>query len=210
MTYAVARQRLPVFRCPSDADVRPSGSTIKALIGLHTYNGNRRGHNFLAMKTETDDYSYDPSAPHLAETNYTGVAGTGTGNSSIFSIYEGIYTNRSHLSLAQISSADGTSNTLLYGETCGRHDIGRLSKDRFEITWFGVGALPTVAGLGRGSTARFFQFSSYHPNGVHFCFADGSVRVLHFNPLARYPSPEWQLLQQLAGYRDGGPIGSSD
>jgi len=50
-------------------------------------------------------------------------------------------------------------------------------------------------------------FSSYHPAGVQFCFADGSVRTVRYGNTrwdGGRQSADWLTLQQLAGWRDGG------
>ena len=44
-----------------------------------------------------------------------------------------------------------------------------------DISWMGGGALGTYMGLQRGLAAETIAFSSNHPGGVQFCFADGSV-----------------------------------
>jgi prepilin-type processing-associated H-X9-DG protein len=82
-----------------------------------------------------------------------------------------------------------------------------------DISWIGAGALGTYLGLQRGDQAVTITFSSYHPNGVNFAFADGSVRVVRFGETAWNQTPEfprdWVLLQQLAGWHDGGPTDAS-
>jgi prepilin-type processing-associated H-X9-DG protein len=125
-----------------------------------------------------------------------------------FANYDGLLTNRSHNSLDQVP--DGTSNTLLFGEVTGggpQNDLGR-----YGFSWIGMGSFPTFLGLSVDNP-EWFQFSSFHGSTVQFCFADGSVRGL--NPagssvsladLTGHPhfSDGWFILQQLAGFRDGG------
>jgi hypothetical protein len=153
----------------------------------------------------------------FGRTNYAGCAGLGRGTHPEYFRYEGLLTNRSANSLAAVS--DGTSNTLLYGETCGRsYDrsvFPIVPRNALDLNWFGVGALSTFRGLGgldpdgrpgRGPDARAMTFSSNHPAGVLFCFADGSVRLIRQGATFQgppNPSTDWLLLQQLAGFRDG-------
>ena len=40
--------------------------------------------------------------------------------------------------------------------------------------------------------------------GVQFCFADGSVRTLRRGTTTERFTPDWYVLQELAGWRDGG------
>jgi prepilin-type processing-associated H-X9-DG protein len=134
--------------------------------------------------------------------------------------YEGVYTSRSAWSQGQIAALDGTSNTLMYGESCGRQGVdgnGNLNDNVFDKAWL-CSALPTHHGLNarrdpatgawvedQGQRAYYYAFSSNHGALVQFAFCDGSVRAL--NSTNTYdnstPSPEWTMLQQLAGVRDG-------
>src|SRR5262249_30213545 len=139
--------------------------------------------------------------------------------------YDGALANRSSWTLGQISSADGSSNTLLYGEMSGRFAPNPHCNDfspqiypasaqhgcrnAFDRSWFGAGSLPTFLGLGQGQNAHYLQFSSSHPGVVQFCFCDGSVRPLRIGTTNQRPMPQqpassdWYVLQALAGVRDG-------
>jgi prepilin-type processing-associated H-X9-DG protein len=144
---------------------------------------------------------------YLGKTNYAGVAGCGTGTHPFFNQYQGIFTNRVQISLRQIVNFDGSSNTLLYGEGCGSH-WGSSPSNSMDLSWMGAGALATYPGLRRGAEAEVIAFSSFHNAGVQFCFADGSVRIVRFGNTSWNGgigtfSPDWYLLQQLAGFRDG-------
>src|SRR5207248_4771171 len=61
--------------------------------------------------------------------------------------YEGIFTNRSATKIGAIP--DGTSNTLMFGETLGGFDAAVPSHRTLVMSWFGIGALPTKFGLGQ-------------------------------------------------------------
>ncbi len=206
--YAAAYHKLKIFRCPSAPDFEPQfgnegpggGGTV---LGLHVFNSDTDGVRTVAWR---DAYVKIPQYRYLGRTNYLGVAGCGSGTHPFYGRFEGIYTNRSHRSLAHVSNTDGTSNTLLYGETCGSHWVSR--PETKDICWMGGGALGTYLGLHRGRTAQTIAFSSYHSVGVHFCFADRSVRLVRFGGTAWDEesafTPDWLVLQQLAGWRDGG------
>jgi prepilin-type processing-associated H-X9-DG protein len=208
--YAAAMNQLRNFRCPSANDfVVPVGNSAPTgggtLVGLHVFNNPAISVFTTAWKDE-----YGSATPYrpLGRTNYVGVAGTGSGTHPFYSQFEGIYINRSVNTLGQVTSRDGTSNTLLYGETCGSHWNGIQ-----DICWMAAGSLGTYLGLQRGRSASTIAFSSYHAAGVHFCFADGSVRIVRFgdtlwDQASAFPS-DWLLLQQLAGWRDGGPTDST-
>jgi hypothetical protein len=153
------------------------------------------------------------------------VAGA-TGDSdapNFYTTWEGIMFNRSQNTLGQLATLDGTSNTLMFGEGLGGPGVGV----RLHVwSWFGVGAMGTAYGLGRGNVpntvddvfavgttptpdwygAHWYRFSSRHAAGVQFCFGDCSVRQLNYGDTifpSLSPTSDWALLQQLAGRKDG-------
>jgi prepilin-type N-terminal cleavage/methylation domain-containing protein len=138
--------------------------------------------------------------------NYVGVAGLGTGNHPIAYAYEGLMTDRSKVTMSALTAADGASNTLMVGETCGtgwRNSDGTVRDMRFEwgIT---AGCLYTLRGLSTdGGKALANQFSSAHSSVVQFARGDGSVVGLRPGGTATVGSSDWYVLQSLAGYKDG-------
>jgi prepilin-type processing-associated H-X9-DG protein len=212
----LARQRLAVFRCPSDKETLPAS----VLYATHVSHGR---------------FAEFPGPGFLAWTNYTGVAGAAGdfANPALpWSQWEGMLTNRGALTLKQVSNHDGSSNTLLFGEGLGGSGVGE--RDR-AWSWFGVGAMGTAYGLGRPDRpapaeppplgaqpangqdgAQWYRFSSRHPGTVQFAFGDCSVRGLIFgstttpNLTAGGDPPRqgnnlsaWAILQQMAGWKDG-------
>ena len=82
---------------------------------------------------------------------------------------------------------DGTSNCFLFGETIGSRRVAgstlqQTKQIEYSHSWMGTGALPTAWGLRftgnppQYQTHNWYQFSSEHPGGVLFVYADGSVR----------------------------------
>jgi prepilin-type N-terminal cleavage/methylation domain-containing protein/prepilin-type processing-associated H-X9-DG protein len=210
--YTAGMTKVKIFRCPSAPNYNPEvGNPLGGgtLLGVHVFNSPSIG---VFTDWWKDDYVRAAQFRFLAKTNYVGVAGCGSGTHPFFGQYEGIYTNRSELSLGSVSARDGTSNTLLYGETCGTRLMG--GPDTADICWMAGGGLGTYAGLHRSREAAVTNFSSYHATGVQFCFADGSVRKVRFGntqwDFSSSFTADWHLLQQLAGWRDGGTGDVSD
>jgi prepilin-type N-terminal cleavage/methylation domain-containing protein len=202
--YTAGRVKLKLFRCPSAPNFDPEVASEfggGTLLGLHVFNSTTLGVFTDGWK---DDYVRSAAYRFLAKTNYSGVAGCGSGDHPFYSRYEGLYTNRSERTLGQVSAQDGSSNTLLYGETCGSRWTG--GPETTDLCWVGAGGLGTYGGLQRGRGAAAIAFSSYHAAGVQFCFADGSVRTLRFGETFWSGGPfprDWLVLQQLGGWRDG-------
>jgi prepilin-type N-terminal cleavage/methylation domain-containing protein/prepilin-type processing-associated H-X9-DG protein len=202
--YAAAKQTISTLICPADVNSpvpqNPTPGTDGVIIGMHFYH---TGTSTTTISIWFDDYYGVETYAPFGKSNYHGVGGTGKGNSTSpnTNLYEGIFTNRSANSLAKI--ADGTSNTLMYGERCGI--VFPSSPPRkIDGGWVGMGALYTARGLVTGDiNAQVIQFSSYHAGVVQFCFADGSVRRLTTGTTTTVASADWFLLQQLAGIRDG-------
>lgn len=206
--YQVAVSKLSMFTCPSVSRFEPEvereltgfGGTV---LGLHVFNTPS-----ISMLTACwkDDYTSSKDYRFLGKTHFMGVAGSGAGTHPKFRIYEGVYTNRSKTTFGQLTVQDGTSNTLLYGETCGS-SLYDSRPETADISWMAGGGLSTFRGLQRGLAAETISFSSCHANGVQFAFADGSVRTLRFGEtqISDYNSPteDWLILQALAGKRDG-------
>lgn len=199
------QMRLKLLQCPSD-DLYATEVPGFAL-GMWT-------DGMLSPAPMTDANA----GSNLGRTNYVGVAGCRVAPNDLR--FAGVFLNRSKVSLGQVTAGDGTSNTLMFGESLGR-DFYRPDK---AFTWFGVGSLNTVYGivdpkLKPTAAATFMPssalaFGSMHRSGAQFCFADGSVRTLRFTTLPpEFTAPDkppklphdspWGIVQQLAGWNDG-------
>jgi prepilin-type N-terminal cleavage/methylation domain-containing protein len=215
--FSVADATLKVFRCPSDPDTDPKNNAYGksptgprnggTILSAHFWNDAKLFHIYTLWE---DWNQAEPFFP-MGRNNYFGCGGLGRGSGGIMldpngiqtdiGKFEGVYTSRSRWSLGQISALDGTSNTLMYGEACGRNDPV-LGENTFDYSWW-LSALPTQYGLGQTQRARALSFSSNHAGVVQFCFCDGSVRALRAGASTTVASNDWWVLQQLAGVRDG-------
>jgi prepilin-type N-terminal cleavage/methylation domain-containing protein len=207
--------RLKMFKCPSDTIDDPT--TEGVVLTTHVANG-------IVAGLHPEDIGDPAFADALGRTSYTGVAGA-AGNGEVqnyYSRWEGVMCNRSTLSLGQLTVLDGTSNTLLFGESLGGNGVGARVH---AWSWMGVGTMSTGYGLGKGNVpaddtppalgdapipgqdgAHWYRFSSRHAAGVQFCFGDASVRTVRYGatttPTLSFNS-DWAVLQQLSGKRDG-------
>jgi prepilin-type N-terminal cleavage/methylation domain-containing protein/prepilin-type processing-associated H-X9-DG protein len=225
---ALAKSHLKVLECPSANLYDSSASQLVAELMQIVPNGQ---YGTCAGGSCTVETYLFGAGNGFGLTNYLGVCGSrGAGSLGIingseqfdpyYKRYAGIFDNRTSNSIGQIP--DGTSNTLLFGETIGQESPGG---PKYRYTWMSFGAMGTYRGLGGPSATdqapiSWGQFSSRHPGGVLFCFADGSVRSLrrdgtqpvgtsyNWNNLSSLPA-NWFVLQSLAGMSDGDVVNAS-
>src|SRR5437764_1447007 len=107
-----------------------------------------------------------------------------------------VFQSDTKYSLLDVTTHDGTSNTLMFGESLGCTVPG--PRDH-AYSWMGVGAIPSGGGM--PDEAGVFNFSSRHRTTVNFAFFDGSVRPL--KKPAVYPSDAYTAFILISGYRDG-------
>jgi prepilin-type processing-associated H-X9-DG protein len=141
----------------------------------------------------------------LGRTNYLGVGGYYV--PSVYRNNVGLFTFKSRVSLPTVTARDGTSNTTMFGEYAGGYQpwggSGGIPSGvqvaawtcGFNYTAFGT---PTVGKMSdqTPNLNNWAYFSSQHPGGANFCFADGAVRTIG-------PDIDFNIYVYLSGYKDG-------
>jgi prepilin-type N-terminal cleavage/methylation domain-containing protein len=225
----VGQAKVKVFLCPSDDAERAP----RAMMAMMPYmlSGWRWWDNFGVG---------DATASLMGKTNYLGVMGMVGENIptaaqdpfwSMAAAFNGIMRSRQQMTLGNVTVMDGTSNTLLFGETLGGRSIG----DRVSApSWFGCGMLFTHRGLALWGKDPWEggdyeeRFGARHAGGVQFARADGSVLTMHRGNMTdgwwcRWDwgwtffggqagvdgTMEWCIYQQLAGVNDGRNLDTS-
>ncbi|MEN6449388.1 MAG: DUF1559 domain-containing protein [Thermoguttaceae bacterium] len=166
--WNLSQIRLGAFLCPSDVPYdkpKPVVSTICYLSGSSC--------TLSAIRCSPPE-----QANPCARTNYLGNAGLrGHVGATAIDRFQGVFFNRSKTTFRDIK--DGSSNTLLYGESMGGSlpdgDTGAVGSRSY--CWLGCGIMCTWDGLQQGNSV-WNQFSSNHGSVVQFCLADGSCRSL--------------------------------
>jgi prepilin-type N-terminal cleavage/methylation domain-containing protein len=201
--YRAALNHIPGFICPSDSpyDIynNPSGR-----IFSRVYPATNNGGPVIAAGFNNVSF-YGTDQPGL--TNYLGVAGnagfTGETTGSNWNQWVGVFNPNSKVSVVDVAAADGTSNTLMFGEVWG-YILGMTNGAPdptldTAYAWVGVGL--TWNNFGLPSTPRTYTFGSRHTGVVNFASCDGAVRVLR-SPTTS-PGDPYNAYIYMCGYKDG-------
>jgi prepilin-type N-terminal cleavage/methylation domain-containing protein len=195
----VGSTRLPAVLCPSDST---DSETFEWAGGSQP----------VLFHTETTDalsylqYMSSMFDGKLHATNYLGCGGAHSGglhSDPGRNRFRGIMSSGSLV--ANRSVLDGTSNTILLGESIGEYQdgkrlcmqpwiVGGLGRGRGVIPW-NVPPLSDENMFGDDYNATMFGFGSKHTM-VHFAFGDGGVRGLSRRS-------DWRVVYALCGMGDG-------
>jgi prepilin-type N-terminal cleavage/methylation domain-containing protein len=186
--YAAGLTRVKMFECPSD-NLYSALENPNCIVNAFTYFTNNY---FIGSFQAPVGVLGAENVPGL--TNYQGVAGYAAFSGTNLDQFVGVFNANSKVTLADVTAADGTSNTLLFGETLG----GKKAPRDFVYSWAGCGTLWTNWGLSEDPAYQFF--SSAHVGLVNFVSFDGAIRVLRTPAETGTP---YNVYQYLAGYRDG-------
>jgi prepilin-type N-terminal cleavage/methylation domain-containing protein/prepilin-type processing-associated H-X9-DG protein len=190
------------FLCPSDPISNQGPRTLDPcdgflLAGLTNYKGNL-GSNWGGGPFGSPNWwGTDPRWINIGPTgNYDGID-AGDGIFGCQDVFAGL---RPTVRIADIR--DGTSNTFLLGEALAARTVDDMWAHALDA--IATCAIDPNAGRSDGSDydaddwANVYGFSSLHPGGLQFAFADGSVRFLG-NDVPR-------TLYRALATRDGGEV----
>jgi len=142
----------------------------------------------------------------LGLTNYLPCGG-GLGNvatTNAWNKWQGLFGNRTGVTLEALTAADGASNTIAFGETMGqRQGMGvppTFDKD-VVYAWATGGAMPAAWGIpdaDRTNGSTWYMYSSKHAGVINFLFGDGAVK-----PLRKHVQATPLVYRWMAGWKDG-------
>jgi prepilin-type N-terminal cleavage/methylation domain-containing protein len=183
------RTKIKTYVCPSDGGQFSQNTGV--FIGLT-----------IAGSTLTGSYNANGgNAQDAGRSNYIGSGGM---FGQLYP-YAGPFYQDSETKIAELS--DGTSNTVMFGETLGGVETG--SRD-FALAWMGAGSLPFYWGF--PTPAQWYTYGSKHSGVIQFAFGDGSVRRMR-KGIALTPDADqtegavsdtdWRHLMRAVGMHDG-------
>jgi len=176
--------RIKAYECPAD-----SAYTANQINVLTDYESCGAGCGTIRW------WFFGGNPPYnFGPTNYLGVAG-GFGilpNNNGWNPWSGLFWSQSAVSMAQLTAADGTANTLMFGEVSV---LAQLPNSTEGWAWIGAGSIPTAWGV-NGNPYTHYMFSSMHTAVVNFAYADGSVRGIN-------KSANTRTIRSAAGWQDG-------
>jgi prepilin-type N-terminal cleavage/methylation domain-containing protein/prepilin-type processing-associated H-X9-DG protein len=186
--FAAGTAHVKTFECPTDNLYGPT--TTGTFAYYYTANG------YLGL---TGGY-FAGSTTTLGLSNYIACAGTlGIQSQSPYNQWVGpFFADSKTVTMAGITSGDGTSNTLAFGEFLG--GTSGPARD-FNCSWMGASCLPTYWEL--PDPCQWYTFGSRHSAVINFAFCDGSVRGLAKQTNPSTGSTHWYNLQYAAGVNDG-------
>jgi prepilin-type N-terminal cleavage/methylation domain-containing protein len=158
--WNLAQNQIASFQCPSD------GRPIEVLWTR----GHVRGNSATSTGITIHAWSGTGTFLNVGRTNYLPCHGR---PDIVSGAREGIYRNRSETKMGEIN--DGTSNTLAVGEAHGSKTSAGLEAG---WAWMSAPSLPASATLWSLGSDVWPAFNSFHPGGVNFAVADGSVRLI--------------------------------
>ncbi|HET6574141.1 MAG TPA: DUF1559 domain-containing protein [Fimbriiglobus sp.] len=184
---APAQARVKTFECPSANNTAAEGYVMYC---VHTHNATDYQVGYLYLPAS--------AGIPLGATNYVGVGGSfGVMGLGATDAEKGAFTHSRVLPAGQTNPVatpprrngevtitgipDGTSNTMLFGESLGGGWSGSANPDQklqTVWTWMGAGTYSTLWGIPRLEDRWPLDWSSNHAGVCQFVFGDGSVRAV--------------------------------
>jgi prepilin-type N-terminal cleavage/methylation domain-containing protein/prepilin-type processing-associated H-X9-DG protein len=206
-----ATNKIKTYICPSDdADAAAQRANCYIAIALiPTGDPSGASGTVYVWYYPNTASNFGIPASNFATTNYLPCAG-GMGNvftSNLWSRWVGVYGNRSTLSMDNLTSSDGASQTIMWGETFGaRKEFYPSGQTPIDLvySWATGGSLPSAWGIpDKGANGvGWYMYSSKHAGVINFLFGDGAVKTLtkHEQPTT---DPPGLMYRWMSGYKDG-------
>jgi prepilin-type N-terminal cleavage/methylation domain-containing protein len=113
-----------------------------------------------------------PNQPGLGRTSYLAVSGAFGIINNGWDLWQGLFYSQSKTSIANVSTMDGSANTLMFGEYVGEEIPGA---QKFSASWM-AGFLPGAWDL--PVPHKWYTFGSKHVQIINFAYGDGAVKAI--------------------------------
>ena len=185
--WTMAMVKVKTFLCPSD---NPEGApNVASRMGTFATSASATG-GTVSIR----GYANSGTPAGLGRTNYLSNMGRmGFTGAGVVDTLEGPFSNRSQTKILGI--ADGTSNTLLFGESVGGLPVPSRV---YSYAWMGMGHMVASWGINPADTT-WRNFSSVHTGLVNFGMSDGAVKALR-------SGSNVTVFRQLSGKHDGAVV----
>jgi prepilin-type N-terminal cleavage/methylation domain-containing protein len=211
--WELGQLTVPNYLCPSDTQAQNDGllfwlhnGTCESVGGIWFGAADSQAHgntNYMGVGGAMSAIRFDvggttPCPPH-SNPERVDLNGDGVADVSNYYPLRGIFGNaRKPVKMGDVS--DGTSNTLLFGESTHGDDLGFAW---ISANWKPVGLMGSPAHHTPKGASAWASFNSFHTGGFQFALADGSVRFFSQN----IPIGE---LRKLGAMQDGFVISAID
>jgi len=205
--WVTAQNKIKPYICPSDdADaVAQDPNTYIGTVACPSGDAGANTGTIVVWFWQSSDVVFGSPASRLGTTNYIQCAG-GMGNvypTNAWSKWQGIFGNRSKVSLEALTAADGASQTLMFGETFGSRVGMATSASNFNLVWSWMvgGGMPTAWGIPDADGTNgvgYYMYSSKHSGVINFLFGDGAVK-----PLRKHVQASPLVYRYMSGFKDG-------
>jgi len=193
--WTAANNTIPLLLCPSDSAQQQGYAWAYLYTSGNSINGGY----------------FSGSYQSLGRTNYLACAGAiGKSTDAFYVQYCGVFYPESATTM--VSIADGTSNTILFGEslTDSAQHTALGAGAGISATWIGAACFPTAWDLTTNWSWNYY--SSAHTGVVQFGYGDGSVRSLKSGfdgASTQWFSGAWYAFNSMGGINDRNTINSS-
>jgi prepilin-type N-terminal cleavage/methylation domain-containing protein/prepilin-type processing-associated H-X9-DG protein len=194
----VSMNRIKTYECPSDNPSSNIPYWIASTVMCPDVTGSQwaPSNNWEPVTTWQ---TLTPGGGDPAFTNYVPVSGTYEQTNPNYLPFNGYFRNNTRNKVS--SSTDGSSNTMMFGETPGTGGEERL-------TWMGAGSMWFLNSVRQAPwVGGWASFGSRHSGVSQFCYGDGSVRSISnvggTDWYAGWYDAKWLAFRAANGMSDG-------
>ena len=222
-TFAISRNRIKTYECPSDGSLYSASGAIATNIGqgnvpagtgqpANRNAGSIGGYGVSGLQNAgglPGLTNYMPNAGTLGRFNITNTASV---THPFYSAHAGPFTYEDRKKILSIT--DGTSNTIAFFEILGDFDgsgdaTKALGNRTWSVAWFGATGMPMY--WSAPQNPGLFSAGSFHTGIFNVAMCDGSISTVRSGnklptsgaEIQNRTNVAWDTIQRMAGSSDG-------